>query len=247
MGMKTQMEPPRRAGKNHFRKPSLVEIPDAPAGRASLPDWIYAELKRRILSGLIEPGERLRESALCEDLDVSRTPLREAMNRLSNEELVIYRQNCGYLAAPLSSDEFRSLQDLRTIIEPKVAALAALRARPGDIRKLREAAPMPPITPGDDPGFVEFCRANSRFHLLLVEASKNHLLANIVMSALDKYQRPAYLGIGRVTDHEKATKCHQDIVDAVEAGDPIKAEVVMANHIIGGHERIIKALVEAGL
>ena len=66
------------------------------------------------------------------------------------------------------------------------------------------------------------------------------------MSSLDAYQRPAYLGIGRVTDHLKATRCHHDIVDAIEARDPVKAETVMCSHVIGGSERIIKALKEAG-
>lgn len=227
------------------RRPSLVEIPESPGASTNLPDRIYADLKRRILSGQIRPEEHMREKQLCEELDVSRTPLREALNRLSNEDLVVYRPHCGYLAAPLSSEDFRNLQDLRLIVESKVAALAAIRATPDDVRKLREGARMPPVKAGDDAGFVAFCRANSRFHLLLVEASKNHLLSNIVMTSLDKYQRPAYLGIGRVTDHEKATRCHLDIVDAVENKDPMKAEAVMAIHIIGGHERIIRALVEA--
>lgn len=230
-----------------MRKPSLVEIPAAPRRGTNLPERIYGELKQRILSGQLAPEEHMREKQLCDELKVSRTPLREALNRLSNEELVVYRPHCGYLAAPLTAEEFRHLQDLRLIVESKVAALAALRATAADVRKLRAAAIMPAVEPqGDDAGFVEFCRANARFHLLLVEASKNYLLSNIVMSALDKYQRPAYLGIGRVTDHEKASKCHVDIVDAIEARDPAKAEAVMANHIIGGHERIIKALIEAG-
>ena len=228
------------------RKPSLVEIPDLPAGGTNLPDRIYGDLKRRILSGKIAPEAHMREKQLCEELEVSRTPLREALNRLSNEDLVVYRPHCGYLAAPLSAEEFRNLQDLRLIVESKVAALAAMRAEGSDIKRLREAATMPAIRPGDDDGFVAFCRANARFHLMLVEASKNHLLSNIVMASLDKYQRPAYLGIGRITDHGKASKCHLDIVDAIEAKDPMKAETVMANHVIGGHERIIKALVEAG-
>ena len=236
----------RRTGGQIPRKPSLVEIPDAPGRQTNLPDRIYGELKRWILSGHIKPDQHLREKQLCDDLKVSRTPLREALNRLSNEELVVYRPHCGYLAASLSAEDFRQLQDLRLIVESKVAALAAIRATPADIKKLRPAAVMPAVVTGEDAGFVEFCRANARFHLLLVEASKNHMLANIVMSALDKYQRPAYLGIGRVTDYEKATKCHEDIVDAIEARDPVKAEVVMANHVIGGHERIIKALVEEG-
>lgn len=228
-------------------KLSLVELTDTLPPQANLPERIYGQLKRRILSGQVAPGEHLLEKMLCADLQVSRTPLREALNRLGNEDLVVFRPNCGYLVAPVSADQARKLQDLRRIVESKVAALAALRATERDIQALRAAAEMPTIQPGDDASFVNFCQANARFHLLLVRSIDNHLLENMVMSALDQYQRPAYLGIGRVTDAGKATRCHHDIVDALEARDVVKAEIVMCHHVIGGSERIIRALVEAGL
>lgn len=227
-------------------KPSLVEIPDEIPGGRNLRDRIYAEIKRRILSGKIAPGEHMPEKKLCDELNVSRTPLREALNQLGNEDLVIFRPHCGYLAAPLSANDARRLQELRRIVESKVAAMAAVRANEEQIRELRLAADMPEVEEGNDASFVAFCRANARFHLLLARTVDNPLLESIVMSSLDHYQRPAYLGIGRVTDRGKATKCHHDIVDAIEARDPTKAEVVMCNHVIGGSERIIKALKEAG-
>ncbi|EDY81971.1 transcriptional regulator, GntR family protein [Verrucomicrobiia bacterium DG1235] len=214
---------------------------------ANLPERVYATIKRKILNGEIAPGARLLEKSLCEELKVSRTPVREALNRLGNEDLVLFRPHCGFLAAPLTADGARKLKDLRLIVESKVAALAALRATKSQIDALRDAAEMPVVIPGDDESFVRFCQANSRFHLLLTRTIDNQPLENIVMSALDQYQRPAYLGIGRVSDRTKATKCHHDIVDALLERDPFKAEAVMSGHVIGGSERIIKALVEAGL
>lgn len=228
-------------------KPSLVELPEAPAEGPSLPGRVYTELKRRILSGQFQPGEHLQEKRLCDLLEVSRTPLREALNRLGNEDLVVFRPHSGFVVAPLTSDDARKLYELRRIIEPKVAAMAAVRASIEDLHALRNAADMPAVFEGDDTSFIQFCRANSRFHLLLVRSIRNNLFEGIVMSALDQYQRPAYLGLGRVTDHRKATRCHREIVEALEARDPIKAETAMCNHIIGGSERIIKALVNAGL
>jgi len=235
-----------RPASNHLLKPSLVEIPEAPAAGGNLPDRIYSHLKRCILSGKIAPGEHLLEKALCDALKVSRTPLREALNRLGNEDLVIFRPHCGFIVAPISSEGFRRLLDLRIIIESKVAVLACMRAGPADIEALRNAAVMPALD-GGEKSFIDFCQANARFHLLLVRATGNNLLENIVMSALDQYQRPAYLGIGRVTDHEKATRCHLDLVEALEAREALKAESVMSHHVLGGFERIIRALVEAGL
>ena len=227
-----------------YPKPSLVEISPEMPHEGSLPDRLYDELKRRILSGLIQPSARLVEKNLCADLKVSRTPLREALNRLSNEDLVIFQPNRGYIAAPLTAETYRQVYDLRKIVEGKVAALAAIRATKDQITQMRAAAPMPEIIPGDDASFIEFSRANARFHLLVARSTGNQLLENIVMSALDHYQRPAYIGIGRAEDASKPTKCHVDLVDAIEDRDPIKAEVVMCSHVIGGSERIIKALLE---
>lgn len=232
---------------DHAVKPSLVEIPEIPSNGGNLPDRIYSHLKRAILSGKIPPGEHLLEKNLCDILNVSRTPLREALNRLGNEDLVQFRPHCGFIVAPISSEGFRRLLDLRIIVESKVAILACTRSTPPEIEAMREAAIMPPLLEGDEQSFINFCQANARFHLLVVRATRNNLLENIVMAALDQYQRPAYLGIGRVTDHKKATQCHLDLVDALGARDAFKAESVMSNHIIGGFERIISALIEQGL
>jgi len=230
----------------HQAKPSLVEIPKELSTGGNLRDRLYSELKRQILSGQLAPGEHIPEARLCEKLNVSRTPLREALNQLGNEELVVFRPHCGFVVAPLSAEGAQRLQELRQIVESKVAAMAAVRANAEQIKAMRAAADMPSIEPGSDASFTAFCQANAYFHLLLARSIGNHLLENLVMSSLDAYQRPAYVGVGRVTDHRKASKCHHDIVDAIEARDPIKAETVMCHHVIGGSERIIRALREAG-
>lgn len=227
-------------------RPSLVELIKERESGKSLPEWVYSTLKRQILTGELWPGERLLEKDLCEALGVSRTPLREALNRLGNEDLVVFRPHCGYVTAPLSVVEFRHLQDLRMIVEGRVAALAAVRATEEDLKRLRGTMEMPELASGDDEAFAAFCRANAQFHLELVRAAHNPMMEGIVMTALDMYQRPAYIGIGRVTDPEKASRCHREIVQALEARDPMKAETVMCSHILGGSERICAALREAG-
>jgi DNA-binding GntR family transcriptional regulator len=228
-------------------KPSLVEITANRSPSPSLPERIYSQLKMRILNGTLPPSAHLLEKDLCDELSVSRTPLREALNRLGNEELVVFRPHYGYQVAPITSAGFLQLRDLRVIVETQVAVLACTRARPEQIEQLRDAAVMPDLIPGEDLSFVNFCQANARFHLLLVRMTGNTLLENIVMSALDQYQRPAYLGIGRVTDAHKASQCHLDIVQAVQTRDTLRAESAMSGHIMGGFDRIFRALQDARL
>lgn len=213
----------------------------------ALPDRLYAILKARILTCELNPGERLVEKNLCDEFAISRTPLREAINRLINEKLVEIQAHRGYHVTPLRVDEFRMLNEFRRIVEPQVAALAASRASKETIETLRKYADLPSYTIGDEESFREYCRYNSLFHLHLVRATGNHLLEESVMDALDKYQRPAYLGIGRQLDSGNPSKEHHSIVDAIESHDAFKAQMVMHQHIYTGEDRISKALADEGL
>jgi DNA-binding GntR family transcriptional regulator len=227
-------------------RPSLIEIAPHATRPSALPDHVYAVLKQRILSCTLRPGDRLVEKNLCADLHVSRTPLREALNRLSHEELVLVQPHAGYRVAPLSLAGFRNLIELRSVVESQAAALAAERATPADIAELRAHATLP-YDPKHEQGFADYCRANARFHLLVVRAARNPMLENIVMSALDMYQRPTYLRIGRQLDPKNPSAKHHAIVDAIERHDATTAHAVMQLHIRGGGERIVAALKSAGV
>jgi DNA-binding GntR family transcriptional regulator len=222
-------------------RPSLIEIEPHTMRPTALPDHVYAVLKQKILSCTLPPNERLTERRLCAELQVSRTPLREALNRLSHEELVSFQPHAGYRVAGISLAGFKNLIELRSIVEPQAAALAAERATPADIAALRAQATLQ-HDPNEERSFVQYCQANSRFHLLVVRGARNPMLENIVMSALDMYQRPTYLRIGRQMDPSNPSSKHHAIVDAIEQHDAEAARQVMLQHIRGGGERIMAAL-----
>lgn len=226
-------------------RPSLIEISSDQKRPSALPDHVYAVLKRRILSCDLRPNERLVEKNLCGELGISRTPLREALNRLSHEELVSFQPHAGYRVAPITLEGFRNLSDLRAIVEPQAAALAAERATPEDVAKLRQHALLE-FDPNDDREFVEYCRANARFHLSIVRCARNPMLENIVMSALDMYQRPTYLRIGRQMDVSNPSAKHRAIADAIARKDAESARSIMEQHVRGGGARILEALAAAG-
>ncbi len=226
-------------------RPSLVELGTTATRPTALPDHIYAVLKQQILSCALKPGERLIEKNLCAVLEVSRTPLREALNRLNHEELVTLQPNAGYRVAPITLDGYRNLTELRAIVEPQAAALAAERATSADIAELRALASLD-FDPNDDAGFADYCRANARFHLRVVRTARNAMLENIVMSALDMSQRPAYLRIGRQVDPANPSAKHHAIVDAIERHDAGLTRELMERHVLGSGDRIYEALVTAG-
>jgi DNA-binding GntR family transcriptional regulator len=98
--------------------------------RLNLPDRVYSKLKQQILTCRLAPEHRLIESELCAALHVSRTPLREALNRLALEGLVVAAPLAGYIVAPLTIEDIRDLTEVRQIVESEAAALAAQRRDP---------------------------------------------------------------------------------------------------------------------
>ena len=224
---------------------SLAELNPVVAAPVALPDRIYAVLKYRILTCSMLPGRRIAEKEICTELSVSRTPLREALNRLALEGLIVITPYRGYAVAAVTVDSFRELCQLRRIVEPGAAALAARTATAEDIARLRGMADLA-YTPGDRKTYESYLRANSRFHHELVRCTHNRLLETVVMSALDRHQRPLYLGLDVGLDDTAATAEHRQIIDALEAHDAGRAHELMAQHIAGAEQRIVAALRAAG-
>jgi DNA-binding GntR family transcriptional regulator len=224
---------------------SLIELDPTVAPPTALPDRIYATLKHRILTGSILPSTRIVEKELCAEMHVSRTPLREALNRLSLEGLVQIVPYRGYVVAPLTVRGFRELCEVRRILEAETAALAAERATEEDITRLTSLAGLR-YRREDRRTYGKYLRGNSAFHQALVRASGNSRLERIVMLALDQHQRPLYLGLGVGVDGTASTGEHMDIVDAIRQRNAQRARELMIQHLSRAEDRIANALQAAG-
>jgi DNA-binding GntR family transcriptional regulator len=224
---------------------SLVDLDPAVFPPTALPDRLYAVLKHRILTCVMRPGERIMEKDICAEMTVSRTPLREALNRLALEGLVVLTPYRGYAVAPVIVKAFQELCEVRRIIEADSAALAAARATPEQLVALRAEARLT-YTPGDPATYEGYLRSNSRFHRALVRCTGNSLLETMVTSALDRHQRPLYLGLDVGVDAAAATSEHVQLVDALEQHDAALARSLMFEHVAHGERRIVAALTAAG-
>jgi DNA-binding GntR family transcriptional regulator len=225
--------------------PSLIELDPIVTRPAALPDRIYATLKYRILTCAMLPSARIVEKDVCSEMQVSRTPLREALNRLALEGLVTIAPFRGYAVAPLTIVGFRELCQVRRILEPEAAALCAERATDEDVKRLASLAELR-YRRGDPKTYERYLRANSLFHQALVHAIHNSRLEAIVTGALDQHQRPLYMGLGVGVDGKASTAEHKEIVEAIRQRSPAKARKVMALHIVRAEERIASALEAAG-
>ena len=227
------------------RTPSVIELDPAISPPAALPDRIYATLKHRILTCAMLPGERIVEKELCKEMQVSRTPLREAFNRLSLEGLIVLSPYRGYAVAPVTVNGYRELCELRRIVEGGTAARAAEMATPQDTQRMLETAETR-YSPGDRESYLGYLRKNSAFHLSVVASTKNRQLEAILMSALDRHQRPLYLGLDIGIDGGASTQEHLEITEAVSKHDPERARTLMVKHIAKAEDRIVAALRAAG-
>ncbi len=224
----------------HQYMPSLVELDVSAARRSVLPQRVYASLKHRVLTCAMLPGERVLEAALSRELDVSRTPLREALNRLAHEGLLVLEPYRGYAVAPLTRQSIRDLFEVRLITEPEAAALSAQRANRDDRERIRAAIELQ-YTPGDTQSYVEYLRANSTFHLAVARSASNVRLEGIIMSALDHEQRAEYLVLdaGLSINTEDPTNEHWQIFEAIEAQDSSAARALMRKHIEDSTARVV--------
>ncbi len=198
-------------------------------------DYAYGEVRERIMSGALPHGAVLNQEALAAELDVSTTPLREAMRRLSSEGLVVLGAHRDARVAPLTAAEARSLFEIRQQLDPLAVRLAAERRDDADTAHIRAAASsLEPLDAGSGLAALEAHRA---FHAALYRASHNDLLIGLLDGLSDKadrYRRAALDAQEDSPDDRARVRAeHQAMMAAVLDGDPDAAEQHMHRHVAG--------------
>ena len=193
---------------------------------------VYDVVLRRLMSLEIAPGERIGVDALGRELDVSQTPVREALNQLEALGLVVKVHLSGYRAAPqLSASQFADLCELRLLVEPALAAKAARLMSDAERQRLAAlAARMNQPACVDVPlAYKMFAEADARFHAGIAEAARNTLLCDTLT------RQAVHLRLFRLRLSARATTEavaeHDLIVEALLAGDPDAAATAMRAHV----------------
>lgn len=202
-----------------------------------LPSRIYEVLKSKILTCELQPGLKLQEKDLSDALRVSRTPLREALNRLALERLVELKPYRGYRVAPVRAQDIQNLCEMRWIVETETAALAAERATEEDVEALLSVSELP-YEPGNTSTYLEYLSYNRRFHQTLARCSRNERLETTVAFVLDQIQRPLYLALDIGLNAQAATAEHLELVKAVRNHDPDLARKVMKDQLCAAAKRV---------
>ncbi|GAB4287027.1 MAG: GntR family transcriptional regulator [Roseovarius sp.] len=191
------------------------------------PKDAYALILEAIDSGVFKPGDRLVESDLAERFGVSRTPIREALQRLETQSLLT-RDGRSLIVASLDHNALAELYVVRAELEALAASLAARHATREELRVLRDMVEEDRKLL-DDPQAL--ARANRRFHKQIHLASHNRFLVSqldLVHRSMALLATTSLAAVGRPAD---ALAEHDAIVTAIEKGDPEAAGAALRTHI----------------
>lgn len=202
--------------------------------REVLADHVYAELLASLMDGRLTPGAVVSIDGTARELDVSPTPVREALARLEHTGMVRRVALKGYRVAPVfTQEDFAELMEARLAIEPVNARLACARINQHGLAELEQAVEDLKSAPRG-PSFAEYkdyLEADERFHQLIARQTGNQFMVAAYSALGGQVQRfRLFSGVG-ITDAEYAIAEHQAVLDAVSAGDPDKAATAMADHI----------------
>lgn len=218
-----------------------------PARRA-LADEVYDALLALLMDQVIEPGSRASIDGIARQLNVSPTPVREALARLESEGLVIKRALKGYTAAPLlDSEGLRQLYEMRRLMEPYAARMAARELSPDALRELERlcddmhrsgAATRAGENRFND--YKDFANQDAAFHRIIAEHSGNALLAEAIARLRSHiHQYRIYFKHGAVDDTSGE---HEAVLKALQKGDGVAAEGAMLEHIEKSYYRVSASL-----
>ncbi len=204
---------------------------------------VVARVRDMILDGRLSPGARLGEVELAGRLGVSRTPVREALNRLGAEGLVEHSPNRGARVATWTVAEIESVFELRSTLEPRLTALAVPAAREHDVETLAGLAEQMLAVglPGPQQDLDAVVPLNRAFHEHLVRLADHTALANALATAVKApLQRRNFATYDEAT-LRRSLAHHVEIVDAIRAGDPTWAQAVMTAHIHNARAVMVRA------
>lgn len=212
--------------------------------RRMLADHVYDELLVSLMDGRLEAGTSVSIDGMARQLEVSPTPVREALARLESTGMVVRVALKGYRVAPLfSREELGQLMDARGVIEPANAALACAVSDPGLYRDLERAITDLRKAPRG-PSFAEFrayWEADERFHRHIAEHANNPFLLAAYNALGGQVQRFRFFGGLGVTDAEFAITEHEEILAAFADGDSERARRRMHAHITNVKARALAA------
>ena len=196
---------------------------------------VYDELRARIMRGELKPGAALKERDLCAQLDVSRTPVREALRQLSAEGLVEVRPHRSIVVASFDPAEVEEVFELGVMLESFIAGLAAEKATDDDRRQLRAIVDAMAVAAADSADVrLRYAALDRDFHEALAAAARSPRVAAVLRQTVNFRLLIDLFRDYEPLDIETSLMQHRNILAAVDSANADWASAAMRNHIRTG-------------
>jgi DNA-binding GntR family transcriptional regulator len=206
-----------------------------------LGQYVFENLRHAIIRGDLLPGDRLVESRIADRLDISRTPVREAIHKLEREGLLRKLPRGGFTVMNFSRKDIEETFGIRSVLESYAAKLAALNHREEDLKPLEDK-------------IEEFQRAletgrtdqlpkiNTEFHNLFYALSRSPKLVRMVNDLRDQIYRFRKLLLSMDNMARTSNEDHRNMVEAIRKRDVSRVERLVSEHILRGQKIVLQAL-----
>jgi DNA-binding GntR family transcriptional regulator len=203
-----------------------------------LSEKAYRLIKEKIVTLEMKPLSVIDEQTLREDLDLGRTPIREALHRLAAEGLVIIAPRRGMFVADISITDLQKVFEVRMAMEGFCARLAAQRTTAPQIEQMEATFERLKMVSHDDAEAL--MSIDARLHELMYQAADNEFLADSLCRLHTLSLRLWHLVLNQLNDVKTSIEEHGEIIEALKAGDGAQAEKLIQQHI-GDFQQEIKA------
>lgn len=200
---------------------------------------VFTMLRQAILTGKLQPGDRLVERELAEQLGVSRTPVREALRKLELENLVTHIPRKGVVVSEISRKDVIEIFDIRACLEGLAAALAAQKATRDELQGLRALLNEMEIAAGNR-DYEELSEIHDEFHKRLFDIADSPRLVQMINSLSDYISRFTKTGYSIPGRSSAAMQEHHEILEALEAKDSARAETIAGDHVMNSKTVVLR-------
>ncbi|MEF2553149.1 GntR family transcriptional regulator [Aurantimonas sp. A2-1-M11] len=201
--------------------------------KSTAADRVYLEIRKGIIAGAYAVSERLTEGALAEQMNVSRTPVREALQKLASDGFVEFTPHAGALVKGWSRRDVREIFEVRANLESMGARLAAQNASDDDVERLSSICDAMERTQRSQsdalPAMSEF---NKAYHAEILRIAGNRRLTGLALNLMDVGFLVRSYGAFSEGDVSRSLADHRSLVEALKMRDGQWAEGVMRAHIL---------------
>jgi len=199
-------------------------------GYELLSQKVYRVLKTKIIKGSLKPGTKLSEGKIAKQMEVSRTPIREALRELAAEGFVKISPNQGVVVSNASVEDVQEVLQIRGVLEGLAARLATKTINEGEIKELEKYQKrMAHYTNEDD--VLAFSEMDAEFHELILNICGNNRLIQIRKNLSDQAHRYRIRSLSVPGRLKYSLKEHQEVVEALKRKDAEQADRLSQKHI----------------